>query len=61
MLSLMSTLSPPAREAGIPGSELAGPFPVGEYAAALRGKLRSFARVQLVGELVNLRPARARV
>jgi exodeoxyribonuclease VII large subunit len=47
--------------AGIPGSGLAGPFPVGEYAAALRGKLRSFARVQLVGELVNLRRARARV
>jgi exodeoxyribonuclease VII large subunit len=46
---------------GIPGSALAGPFPVGEYAAALRGQLRSFTRVQLVGELVNLRPARARV
>ena len=46
---------------GIPGSALAGPFPVGEYAAALRGRLRSFTRVQLVGELVNLRPARARV
>jgi exodeoxyribonuclease VII large subunit len=47
--------------AGIPGSGLAGPFPVGEYARALRGRLRSFARVQLVGELVNLRPSRARV
>ena len=46
---------------GIPGSEHAGPFAVGEYAAKLRGKLRSFARVQLVGELVNLRPSRARV
>src|SRR5438445_2839318 len=46
---------------GIPGSGLAGPFPVGEYAAALRAKLRSFARVQLIGELVNLRPSRARV
>jgi len=34
---------------------------VGEYAAALRSKLRSFARVQLVGELVNLRPSRARM
>jgi exodeoxyribonuclease VII large subunit len=34
---------------------------VGEYAAALQGKLRSMARVQLVGELVNLRPSRARV
>jgi exodeoxyribonuclease VII large subunit len=47
--------------AGIPNSALAGPFPVGEYAAALRAKLRSFARVQLMGELVNLRPSRARV
>jgi exodeoxyribonuclease VII large subunit len=46
---------------GIPDSELAGPFPVGEYASALRSKLRSFTRVQLVGELVNLRPSRARV
>ncbi len=51
----------PVPAAGIPGSELAGPFAVGEYATALRGKLRSFARVQLVGELVNLRPSRARV
>jgi len=34
---------------------------VGEYAAALRAKLRSFVRVQLAGELVNLRPSRARV
>jgi exodeoxyribonuclease VII large subunit len=50
-----------ARPAGIPDSELAGPFPVGEYAAALRTRLRAFARVQLIGELVNLRPARARV
>ncbi len=50
-----------AAAAGIPGSELPGPYPVGEYAAALRAKLRSFSRVQLVGELVNLRAARARV
>jgi exodeoxyribonuclease VII large subunit len=59
----MSTLPPPVSRAGagIPGNGLAGPFPVGEYAAALRSKLRSFARVQLVGELVNLRAARARV
>jgi exodeoxyribonuclease VII large subunit len=56
-------LAPPATpaDAGIPGSRLAGPFPVGEYAAALRRQLRSFTRVQLVGELVNLRCARARV
>jgi exodeoxyribonuclease VII large subunit len=33
---------------------------VGEYAAALRAKLRSFAHVQLMGELVNLRVTRAR-
>ena len=46
---------------GIPGSGLAGPFPVGEYTAALRRQLRSLARVQLTGELVNLRVARARV
>jgi exodeoxyribonuclease VII large subunit len=52
---------PRAPSAGIPDSGLVGPFPVGEYAAALRSKLRSFARVQLVGELVNLRPSRARV
>ena len=52
---------PDATLAGIPDSTLAGPFPVGDYASALRGKLRSFANVQLVGELVNLRPSRARV
>ncbi len=46
---------------GIPDSSLPGPYPVGEYAAALRTQLRSFARVQLMGELVNLRPSRARV
>jgi exodeoxyribonuclease VII large subunit len=49
------------RPDGIPESALAGPFPVGEYAAKLRAKLRSFAHVQLLGELVNLRVARARV
>jgi exodeoxyribonuclease VII large subunit len=59
----MSTLPSPATPegAGIPDSRLPGPYPVGEYASALRQKLRSFARVQLMGELVNLRPARARV
>ncbi|HWH10287.1 MAG TPA: exodeoxyribonuclease VII large subunit [Solirubrobacteraceae bacterium] len=41
------------------GSKLPGPFPVGRYAAGLREKLRGFARVQLVGELVNLRPPTA--
>jgi exodeoxyribonuclease VII large subunit len=63
MLVWMSTLpsSVPSVGAGIPDSELPGPYPVGEYALALRGRLRSFARVQLMGELVNLRAARARV
>jgi exodeoxyribonuclease VII large subunit len=59
----MSTLSSPTStaRAGIPDSALAGPYPVGEYSAALRSKLRSFTHVQLMGELVNLRPSRARV
>ena len=39
-----------------PGSELPGPYAVGDYAAALRAKLRGFARVQIVGEIANLRP-----
>jgi exodeoxyribonuclease VII large subunit len=42
--------------AAFEGSELPGPYPVGEYAAALRDKLRGFARVQIVGEIANLRP-----
>jgi exodeoxyribonuclease VII large subunit len=50
-----------ATAGGLADSQLAGPFPVGDYASALRAKLRSFTRVQLVGELVNLRPSRARV
>jgi exodeoxyribonuclease VII large subunit len=66
MLTLMSghdTLSsaPATVPAGIPGSALAGPFGVGEYAVALRARLRAFARVQLVGELADLRLSRARV
>jgi exodeoxyribonuclease VII large subunit len=49
-------------EVPVEGSELPGPYAVGEYAAALRVKLRGFARVQLVGEIANLRPpTRARV
>ncbi len=62
MLGSMSTL--PSQEephSGIPGSELPGPFAVGEYAVKLRERVRALARVQLVGELVNLRAARARV
>ena len=39
-----------------PGSQLPGPYPVGHYAAALREQLRGFAKVQIIGELANLRP-----
>jgi exodeoxyribonuclease VII large subunit len=50
------------QQAGIPGSELPGPYPVGRYATALRERLRGFAHVQLVGELSGLRPpTKARV
>ncbi len=55
------TPAPEPPGTGIPGSHLPGPYGVGEYASALRTRLRAFARVQLVGELVNLRPSRARV
>ncbi len=57
----MSAHSQRGAATGIPGSSLPGPWPVGEYAQALRRRLRAFARVQVVGELVNLRVARARV
>src|SRR5438309_9093726 len=54
--------SAPARTPVPVGADpLPGPYPVGEYASALRSRLREFARVRLVGELVNLRPSRARV
>jgi exodeoxyribonuclease VII large subunit len=50
----------PAPE-GIPGSDLAGPFPVGRYAAVLRDELRKRARVQLFGEVWNLGQSRVRI
>src|ERR671927_126222 len=37
----------PEAPAGIPGSELTGPWPVGHYAAALRDRLRGFTRMQV--------------
>lgn len=48
-------------EVAFDGRSLPGPYPVGDYAGALRTRLRSFARVQLLGELVNLTMSRARV
>jgi exodeoxyribonuclease VII large subunit len=51
----------PTAPAGIPGSGLPGPYGVGEYAAALRDRLRGFARVQLTGEACDVKVTRARV
>jgi len=47
-------LSQATQPTGIEGSELKGPFAVGEYAEALRTQLRDFARVQVFGEVSNL-------
>ena len=49
------------RPPGIPGSALSGPWPVGQYAAGLRDRLRGFARVQVFGELVNFKVGQAKV
>ncbi len=49
------------RPSGIPGSALTGPWPVGQYAAGLRDRLRSLTRVQVFGELVNFKLGQARV
>ncbi len=57
----MATSQPATQIEGIPDSAFPGPFPVGAYANRLRQELRKFARVQLVGELWNFRPGRARV
>ena len=43
------------RPIGIEGSRLAGPFPVGAYAAKLREELAKRARLQLFGEVWNVR------
>jgi exodeoxyribonuclease VII large subunit len=57
----MRMSSPPERPAGIPGSTLTGPWPVGHYAAALRGQLRAFSRVQVFGEVFSFKAGRAKV
>src|SRR3954453_1577364 len=51
----------PARPAGIPGSGLSGPYPVGTYAAALRDRLRGFTKVQVFGEVFGFKAGRAKV
>ena len=50
-----------SRPDGIPGSDLTGPWPVGQYAARLRDRLRGFQHVQVFGEVFNLRSGSARV
>ena len=52
---------PEVRPAGIDGSPLPGPYAVGRYAAGLRDFLRKRPRVQLFGEVWNLRISRAKV
>src|SRR4051812_11205801 len=51
----------PDRPAGIPGSDLSGPWPVGRYAARLRDQLRGFTRVQVFGEVFGFKAGRAKV
>lgn len=50
-----------ARPDGIPGSALPGPFPVGAYARKLQEELRKRARLQLVGEVFNVRQSKTKV
>jgi len=49
------SIDPDARPDGIPGSSLSGPFAVGQYAAALKERLRGFTRVQVFGEVVGFK------
>jgi exodeoxyribonuclease VII large subunit len=55
----MSEVAP--APSGIVGSTLPGPFPVGAYADKLRERLRALARVQVFGEVWNLRTSRTTV
>ena len=52
---------PQPRPEGIAGVEHPGPFAVGSYARMLQDELRKRARVQLFGEVWNLRESRARM
>jgi exodeoxyribonuclease VII large subunit len=54
-------MQPLERPDGIPGSRLSGPWSVGEYAMALRDRLRGFTRVQVFGEVFGLKVGRAKV
>jgi exodeoxyribonuclease VII large subunit len=48
----------PSKPEGIPGVESAGPFAVGVYAKTLQARMRERARVQLFGEVFNMRRGR---
>jgi len=50
-----------SRPSGIPGVTEPGPFPVGAYAVKLRDELRKRARVQIFGEVWNLKASKAKV
>jgi exodeoxyribonuclease VII large subunit len=52
---------PQLAPAGIPGSALSGPWPVGQYARKVRDELRKRPRLQLFGEVWNLRVRATRV
>jgi exodeoxyribonuclease VII large subunit len=58
---MSSESSPASAPTGIPGSALPGPFPVGTYAYRLQEQLRGFARVQIFGEVWNMRMSRTTV
>jgi exodeoxyribonuclease VII large subunit len=49
------------RPAGIPGSGLSGPWPVGAYAAKIRDEMRKRPHLQLFGEVWGLKVARVKV
>jgi exodeoxyribonuclease VII large subunit len=51
-------LTEQARPEGIPGVGFEGPFAVGTYAKTLQARMRERARVQLFGEVFNMRGGR---
>src|SRR5947208_1510461 len=51
-------VSEQVRPDGIPGVGFEGPFAVGSYAKALQARMRERARVQLFGEVFNMRRGR---
>src|SRR5205814_1114928 len=52
------TLSEQLRTEGIEGVDFKGPYAVGAYAKFLQGRMREVARVQVFGEVFNMRRGR---